>query len=128
MTRPFFAAHLTTIPHDMQRYPTTGDWEFNDTPGEVRIDIHVSDTNSWRRAALLAVHELIESLLCRHAGITQAAVDAFDRAHLDADEPGDLPDCPYRDQHRFATVVEKLLAAELGVDWREYCAALEALE
>ena len=75
---------------------------------------------------LVAVHELVEVLLCKHRGITAAKVDAFDKAFEKArkpgneDEPGDDPKAPYRKEHFFATNIEALLSAELGVDWAKY--------
>jgi hypothetical protein len=35
-------------------------------------------------------------------------------------EPGDDPRAPYHKQHVFAENIERLLAAELGVDWSAY--------
>ena len=47
---------------------------------------------------LLALHELVEAMLCAETGVSQAAVDAFDKAYeakrppADKDsEPGDDP-------------------------------------
>lgn len=154
---------ITTIPHDTQRYPTAGDW-FSDyqhscpvcstcvcSPSrdeevcpkcsqpmnyEERIHIHVSQLPDWRLAALVAVHELIEVLLCKQAGITVDQVDAFDIEFEKARaagtipnycEPGDDPAAPYQKQHAIATGVERIVAAELGVKWQEYEKALEAL-
>jgi hypothetical protein len=42
-------------------------------------------------------------------------------------EPGDAPDSPYRREHFFATSLERLLAAELGVDWAVYEAHVDSL-
>ena len=119
-----FAAHIDTVMHEDQRYPTVGDWLNLDT----RFLILVSRLPDWRYEALIAIHELVEAVLCRHAGITQEAVDAFDIAHPEAPEPGDLTDAPYRHQHAIASGIERLLAAELGVDWLEYDKAIEALD
>ena len=61
------------------------------------------------------------------------SLDAFDiafeanRKEGDDSEPGDDPNCPCRKEHFFVTSVERLLAAELGVDWAEYDAAIYAL-
>jgi hypothetical protein len=40
--------------------------------------------------------------------------------HTDSEEPGDAVGAPYRKQHCIATAVERLLCAELGVDWDRY--------
>lgn len=54
------------------------------------------------------------------------AVDRFDRAYEakrkpgDDSEPGDDPRAPYHKQHVLAEKIERLLAAELGVDRSVY--------
>jgi hypothetical protein len=83
--------------------------------------------------SLIAVHELIETLLCMSKGITQESVDAFDlaferdRPKGDVSEPGDDPMAPYYNEHQFASIIERLLARELGMDWNDYCERLENL-
>jgi hypothetical protein len=131
--------HLLTIlaakPHHLQRYDTCGDWNYSDSKdGEtLRFDVSVSEMPDWRYEALVGVHELVEALLCKHRGISDADVTAFDVAYEakrpegDDSEPGDDPAAPYHREHQFATQVEKLLAAELGVDWQAYEAAINAL-
>lgn len=79
-----------------------------------------------RREFLIQHHELTEVKLCEQAGVTQEVVDKFDkdfeanRAEDNEDEPGDEPAAPYVRQHCIATGVERLLAAEMGVNWKEY--------
>ncbi len=115
---------IETIPHENQRYPTCGDWLFVD-PNHLRI--RVSELGDWRKEAAVAVHELVEAVLCRAAGVPGTLVDAFDKAYDGIDEPGDEADAPYREQHCFATAVERMLIAALGVPWAEYDAAVEKL-
>ena len=85
--------------------------------------ISVSKMSDPRYETLVAAHELIEAMLCRQAGISERAVDAFDRhyeAHRkagDQSEPGDDPRAPYHRQHVAATKIERELAALLGVVW-----------
>lgn len=75
---------------------------------------------------MIAVHELIEVLLCKAAGVTQEDVDKFDlnfekkRKKGDDSEPGDDPKAPYYKQHKFATKIERLLCKELGENWNWY--------
>lgn len=125
---------IETIDHAEQRYPTVGDWFYRDekilnpkgTSTEEVLHIKVSKLGNWRYEALIAVHELVEVILCQHAGISQAAVDKFDiafektRPEGNEDEPGDATEAPYRKQHCLATAVERMLAAELDVAWYEY--------
>ena len=121
---------IETIPNDQQRYPTVGDWFF-DLKGD--LVIKVSQMGDWRYEALVAVHELVEVLLCKHQGVSQEAVDKFDmsfeknRGDQCLDEPGDHPEAPYVKQHCIATAVERLLAAELGVMWKEYDNTIQSL-
>lgn len=105
------------IPHHLQRYNTLGDWQV-DSYGDLVID--VSEMGNSDFELLVGVHELIEAALCRKRGITQAQVDAFDLAHPDLDEPGADISAPYYREHKFACLVEKLLADELGIDFAKY--------
>ena len=125
---PRTLATLEAIPARQQRYCTCGDWQF--FPNDECL-ISVSAQEDWRHELLIAIHELVEAALCRQRGISQKAVDAFDMAFEqgrdlgDESEPGDAPDAPYRREHRFAENIERQLAHELGVNWREYDEALQ---
>jgi hypothetical protein len=116
--------NIETIPHALHRYPTLGDY-WRDADGVLQI--RVSETADPRDALLIAVHELIEVILCEDRGITHEAIDAWDKSHLDSDEPGELPGASYHHEHVFAENIERLLAAELGRNWQEYYEALAAL-
>jgi len=111
------------------------------------LNIRVSELSGWKKEMLVALHELVEVLACKHAGVTQESVDAFDieyekqraekladtsiseadRALIAIDEPGDDPAAPYVKQHCLATGVERLMAAALDVNWHEYELEIEAL-
>jgi hypothetical protein len=116
--------HIETIPHDEQRYPTVGDyWEDQDGVEQVRV----SKMIDWRYEILVAVHEVVEWALTKERGIREEEISAFDvdyerlrASELVKGEPGDSPKAPYRREHFFATNLERLFAAELGVDWSEY--------
>lgn len=123
---------IETIEHSQQRYPTVGDWWF-DSDG---LHIKVSGLSDWRYEALVAVHELIEAILCKHHLVSQEAIDAFDKQyeldraagkHSPSDEPGDDLDAPYRQEHCFATGIERMLAVELDVCWDLYSKMVESL-
>ena len=123
---------LKTIPHKEQRYPTVGDWLWT-TEG---LEIRVSLMNNWRYESLVVFHELCEVLICQHMNVSQLQVDEFDimfekerelGQHSQDAEPGDDPRAPYRLAHFIATNCERILAVALGVDWGEYCAAVESL-
>ena len=110
---------ILSIPHSQQRYETCGDYF---TRNGVDI-IAVSELPDRRETLLVAIHELIEMALCQIAGISNASIDRFDMSPEYSDyegEPGDLPAAPYYRQHQIATGIERLLAAEMGVDWLTY--------
>lgn len=136
-TTGFPRVKILTVDHKDQRYDTVGDWYYEHTiqDGECLI-IKVSKMSDWRYEFLVAAHELVEVVLCRHAGISQKVVDNFDMRFEDKraesktdnfDEPGDEPNAPYRFQHCIATGVERLLAGILGVSWKKYEAEINSL-
>lgn len=116
---------IEVIDHDKQRYSTVGDWQWLDEE-KTNLKISVSKMSDWRYEMLVAVHELHEVLLCKNRGITQEEVDRFDilyeanRPEGDTSEPGDARYAPYFFQHQFATILERLFAKELDVDWEVY--------
>ncbi len=114
---------IETIPHDQQRYQTVGDWRLVDGV----LAIRVSSMRNWRYEMAVATHELVEALLCIHKGVTASEVDEFDMSYVGAGEPGDDTDAPYRDQHCFATAVERMLIAAMEQSWADYEKAVEAL-
>lgn len=115
---------IDAIPFHQMRYATAGDWL---SDGAGAITIQVADLGDWRMNLLVGIHELVETALCDVRGIAEPDVKAFDKAHLDSDDPGSLPDAPYHKEHVFAEAVEKWVATELGVDWDEYSRRVEAL-
>jgi hypothetical protein len=139
---------IKTIDHKKQPYDTCGDWRWENKKGkpinqtealarantdDCVLRINVSNLGSWRLEMLVAVHELVETLMCLRDGVLVEDVDAFDKAFEAArkkgnqDEPGDDPKAPYVNQHCVATAVERLLCAQLGCTWDEYCNAVESL-
>lgn len=103
---------IIPIPHHWQDYDTLGNWRIGTDDSAA---IFVSDTGNDDETFLIALHELIEMRLCAKAGVSQAAVDAFDAGYTGDGEPGDHPWCPYREQHRKAMLVEFLVADMLGL-------------
>ena len=117
------------IPHSEHETDTIGDWKFEDE----LLTIEISNLRNKRYFYLIAVHEIIEAILCEDRGIAEEEVTAFDVAfekerdkalHSIFDEPGGDKNSPYHAEHNFATKVEKMLAKELGIDWRKYCEEL----
>jgi hypothetical protein len=112
------------VPKNM-RYRTVGDWFLN-VPRDYLV-IQVTDTGNWKYNVLVAVHELIEAILCLHDGVTEKQVNKFDLEHQDDDDPGTHPKAPYHKQHLIAMGIEMTLAALLGVKWRVYEETLDRI-
>jgi hypothetical protein len=106
--------NISFISHALQRYDTVGDWYY--IPGTDILKIVVSSdhpeysTKIEREA--VALHELVEALLCGHAGITQKQVDDFDFKFTGTGEPGEELEAPYRRQHNVADIVERIYIHE----------------
>jgi hypothetical protein len=128
------------LPHKRQRYDTVGDY-FN---AGGRLHFRVSRMKDPRYHLLVFIHEIIEYLLCKQAGVKMRDIDKFDteyekaRTHIALakaapcgcsfyEEPGDDPHAPYHRQHQVATACEKLVAEALGVNWEAYGKAVEEL-
>ncbi len=116
--------NVNIVPHREQKYPTSGNWWFEE--GD-QLVVTVSDLGDPRFNALVAAHEIVEALLCRERGIADEAVTKFDTDHLELEEPGDDPRAPYHAEHMSASVVEHALAALLGIDWNLYTEAFSKL-
>ena len=127
--KPVLNIEIRTIPDSAQRYSTVADYHVE----RDREVVSVSDMGDWRYEMLTAIHELVELSLCRHRGIGDDVIDAYDikfnkgRAEGDASEPGDREDAPYHKEHAFASFIERELARELGVDWDAYSKASDGL-
>ena len=133
---------IESILHSAQRYDTCGDWWIDaDGTWQIRVS-QMPSPNATKHMLLIVLHELIEMALCQYRGITDKDVDDFDMTWkprvvevgdspyetvLD-DEPGNDPKAPYYHEHQFASGVERILAAELDVDWGEYERSIENLE
>src|SRR5260221_6923223 len=102
----------------MQRYDTVGDYQEVDDGRAVAF--RISAMPDWRSEAAVADHELVEYFLVKRSRINLQAIDDGDLDHTDAEEPGDVADCPYGLQHRFAENIERLLVAQLGMTWAEH--------
>lgn len=111
-----------TVPHEAQSYPTVGNYQ--ETHSHVIFTISNMGNDDYE--ALVLLHELVEYLLVKKRGISLADIDKFDiafeaqRQEGDDREPGWEKDAPYHREHVFAESLERLMAAELGVDWDKY--------
>ena len=106
--------HISFVPKAEMRYDTLGDWEMED--GDLFINV-AEESGDEDDQILIAMHELVEAILCRKHGMTQEQVDTFDMGPIMlsyGQEPGDHPDAPYRTEHRQAMLIEHLLANFMG--------------
>jgi hypothetical protein len=104
-----------------QRYDTCGDyWE-----QPASLEVRVTQYRNTAYSQLILIHELVELFLVQQRGIKLSDIDEFDMMFLDEGEPGDDPRAPYYKEHRFATMIERLCAAEMGVDWAKYELAVD---
>jgi hypothetical protein len=113
---------IEVIPHSQQRYNTCGDWQFDDK-GNLTMRVSEMPKTGWKGPMLVAVHELVEAILCRDRDITTKMVDDFDLKFdpvKNDHEPGDDPKCPCRKEHCVATGIERILVAEFNLDWLPY--------
>lgn len=102
---------------DKLRYASAGDYfvsEFDETV--IQAVKQQSDDYQF----LIALHELFEQYSTERDGLSEEAILAHDLTHPEADEPGELPDSPYRKRHLQSELLERMAAEFLGVDWIKY--------
>jgi len=126
---------IQTIPHNEQRYETCGDWWF-DKKHEV-LFIRVSELNNPKYESLIALHELVEALMCEDKKISETDVTEFDKNFemlreifpriIGQQEPGDMISAPYHDAHKKASQMEATLADFLNVNFEDYEKAVNNL-
>ena len=118
-----FGIASSTEPVLKMRYNTAGDWYISEDESKVTVCIDSARTGNWRYDALLQVHELIEAILCINNNVQEEDVSKFDMSR-EPDGPdgdcGDDPLAPYSKEHCFATAVERMLCAAMGVEWDDY--------
>jgi hypothetical protein len=117
------AVEIRFVKPEKMRYDTVGDWQFN----HEKLVIKVADPEYTpvMSVLLVALHELVEAILCDADGISQQAVDAWDKTHADDDDPGGNPAAPYHKQHMAAELIERLMAKFLGVSWHQHDKTVE---
>lgn len=114
---------IDTIPHKRQRYDTAGDY-YESLKDNWLFRISEMDADA---EFLVLVHELIEWHLTQRAGIAEEEITRFD-IESGHDDPGSLPEAPYRAQHMEAERIEKIVAGMLGKSWKKYTKQLDSLE
>lgn len=109
--------HITFIPSSWQDYDTLGNWRRGkDGTLSILISDDAPGIPTSEHKLLVAIHELVEAILCQKRGITQEVVDKFDMETFKGNgEPGDSQNSPYRREHRQAMLIEHLMADFLGI-------------
>jgi hypothetical protein len=115
---------IKTIDAKDQRYPTAGD--YFDIGDELHFRITKQKNEDYE--FMISIHEQVEEYLTRRKGINEQSILEFDlewekkkeQGLTTAEEPGAEPDCPYKREHFLATVIEGLLALEMGIDFQTY--------
>lgn len=131
---------IKTIPNEEQRYPTVGDYfdgRLEDLGGGDCRHFRISDMQNADYEFLVMVHELIENHFVQKAGISDQAIDDFDKAfeetreqvgdEIEMGDPGDDENAPYHKQHVLASRIERFLADALEIDWETYNATVMSL-
>ncbi len=108
------------------RYPTAGDY-YENKYGDMIVEICKQSNPDYEFCIM--IHELIEEYITRKRGIKEQEIMDFDLQfeaereeglHSDTAEPGIDFRAPYRKEHIFAENIERLIAAELNIDWELY--------
>ena len=107
-------------PAQKMRYKTVGDWIYHIDGDELILDITVANTKNTDYDFLIILHEIVECYLCYKRGISDEEVTQFDKDHEKNENPGNLTTAPYHNEHRVATIIEKLLARELHAKLKDY--------
>ena len=132
MNRPNMKINFKVIHSSEHRYPTCGDYWFDESSGT--WEFRVSRMGNLYYEILVLIHEITEWAMCEVAGIPEPEIKAFDEMFEaeraagkwnDEAEPGHDPRAPYRRQHQCAEMVERLAAFLMGVDWILYSNAVE---
>ena len=101
------------------RYETCGDY-FYDDKGVLNIQTLELDNDIYN--CLVMIHEMVEWVGITKAGIFIEDIEEYDHKFGGIDvEPGEQADCPYRLQHEFAELIERMVCNRFGIDYLKYC-------
>jgi hypothetical protein len=122
--KQFKEIRIQFIKDSEQRYDTAGDYFIKNEILIIKISKQFKDRKRQKFYEwLILIHEIIEVLLVIARGISIKKIDEFDKefnkTHEDG-EPGDDLKAPYYKEHKVATKIEKIMAKELNVNWKEY--------
>lgn len=116
---------IKVVPFKKVRNNGYGD--YFETPKQRQFLIADVDNEDFHLA--VAIHELIEEYDTRRHGILESEINEFDAyfeeerelgLHGEDEEPGDDERSIYREQHQFATSIEKQIVEHFGYTWDDY--------
>lgn len=116
---PFKQINIQIIPVGCMRQG----WDYGDYWIDEKniLQIRVSQFENPDDAIYLAVHELMEAWrYAKKNGPDYSAIDAFDLAHQETEDPGLLKCAPYFEEHAQSEQLERLLCHQDGRDWEEH--------
>lgn len=119
---------IQVIPIHEMRYKTVGDYWWNED--KTILAIRVADSGNTIYNESVALHELVEALLCEHRGISEESISSFDIEFEKLNtgrEAGFEPDAPYTKEHYFATAIEMLYGQQLNISLNDYDDCITAL-
>lgn len=117
---------IKSIPGDLQRYPTCGDYWYDDMG---ILQVRVTEMGNSFYETLIAIHEITEELLTKHRGLTEQKIMDFDIYYEarrkqglvpEDSEPGFSNESPYLKEHTLATAIEMQICAMAGESWIDY--------
>ncbi len=117
----FSDIHIKVIPVAEMR---TG-WDYGDywIDDAGTLQVRVAEYENPDFAIYIAIHEVMEAYrYAKKHGPNFSAIDAFDLAHQESDEPGLIYNAPYRDEHYMSEKIERLLCKQDGYRWTKYYA------
>jgi hypothetical protein len=132
--------NIRTKPIERMRMRDVGDYyQVIVPPGaeEEPLKIIVARMDNPDYEFLVALHEFIESYLLKRRGVDLKEIDEWEAKFLkEKDErkrpknaiAGEQKDCPYYQEHKIATEIEKRMAKFLKVNWEKYDKYLDELE
>lgn len=111
------------LPKESMRYNTWGD--FFDNYGILTFQIVDHKNDVYSKFTL--IHELIEQTLLEARGFTPEDSDKFD-FEFEADpirsttysEPGEDPNCPYKEEHDYADSIIKEMCTKMNINFEDY--------
>jgi hypothetical protein len=95
---------IETIPADLQRYETAGDY-LVDEEGNWQFRLTNYDDPDYEFRVL--IHELTEAYLLWKKGVDWKIIDEWDIAHPDSMDPGMEEGSPYKEEHIAGNNAEK---------------------